>query len=140
MSMCLKRLFLKTNLLFISVFLLSGCQKDVSYTYFMQHPKALQQSIEACQNNTFSYCDDVDRAERDFNALVTERLEDPELFGLKIMQAQQLLVNLQLIYQQVEKSDPATWKAAEQAYRAQEDKVKILYAVVVGTSHSELAS
>jgi hypothetical protein len=117
----LKSLF--SAIVFLMSILLAGCQQKMSYDYFMQHPHVLKKTLEACQYKTDSYCDEANRAAEDFTALVNERIQDPELFGTKIMRAQQALSTL-----------------TKQAYDAQYEKIKILYAVIVETSQGPLAN
>lgn len=91
----------------ISILMLSSCQRQLSYDYFMQHPDELQKEYSLCQTQTMSWCDEVVRAAEDFQSLVQKRSENPEAFALEIMKAQQ---------------------------QGDQQKVRILYAVVKATS------
>ncbi len=73
----------------------------------MQHPTMLQKEYEYCQGKNTKECDIVVQAAEDFRALVQQRSNDPEAFGLQIMKAQQ---------------------------SGDEKKVKLLHAVVRATS------
>lgn len=120
-------------------FFLLGCHKEINYISLMQHPNELKTVLRECQLATYSYCDDANRAAKDFTLLINERAEDPELFGQKIMHAQQELALLSQNYLQAQQGkNKDKTKAVEQAYRAQKNKLKILYAVVLETSQSIL--
>lgn len=97
----------KIYVILLTVVLLSGCQQTLSYDYLMQHPAILQKEYVSCQVEASAQCDQVVHAAEDFRALVQQRGDNPELFGLRIMQAQQ---------------------------RGDKKKVRVLYAVVKATS------
>jgi len=88
----------------------------------MQHPLVLKQMILRCDESDLPECTDVKRAAQDFSQLINERQEDPEKFGMKIMAAQQELANLKL------------QRATSQALTEQQQKINVLYAVVVLTT------
>ena len=95
------------GVLWLTVAFLSGCQQTLSYDYLMQHPAALQKEYTNCRGEATAHCEQVVRAAEDFRSLVQQRSDNPELFGLQIMQAQQ---------------------------RGDKQKVRVLYAVVQATS------
>jgi hypothetical protein len=134
----LKQSFFLVFLTFMASFLL-GCHEEITYTYLMQHPHRLQTVLDECQHQTYSYCDEAHRAAQDFAVFVDQRAENPELFGQKIMEVQQqLALSLKNYLQVKQEGNAESIKVAEQAYHAQKDKLKILYAVVVATSQSIL--
>jgi len=134
----LKQLFFSLCITLIATFLL-GCHEEITYTYLMQHPRQLQTILDECQLQTTSYCDEVHRAAKNFAAFVNERAENPELFGQKIMRVQQQLVLLSRNYlQAMHDGNAEKIQAAKQAYHAQKNQLKILYAVIVDTSQRVL--
>jgi outer membrane murein-binding lipoprotein Lpp len=137
--MHLKNQILSISCILLSTFFLSGCSQKESYAEFMQHPQRLQAAIKNCEQKSYDYCDAARQAEQDFEALVEQRVDDPELFGQKIMQEQQLLVQLQQAFHQAQQTgDAEKLAAAEQAYRLQNEKTKTLYAVIIATSQGIL--
>jgi len=123
----------------VSFLFLSSCQKEKNYDFLMQHPDVLYKAVEICQQQNHPFCAEVSLASNDFSALVNERAEDPELFGQKIMQEQARAVNLLQIYQQTQQiGDVGKVESAARAYRAQKNKIKILYAVILATSRGAL--
>ena len=121
------------------VFLISGCHEEITYTYLMQNPHRLKVLLNECQHQTYYYCSEAHRAADDFTVFVNARTENPEGFGQQIMQEQQQLALLLKNYLQAKhEGNPENIKTAEQAYKAQKDKLKILYAVVVVTSQRVL--
>lgn len=118
---------------------LSGCHKEITYNYLMQHPHQLQKILNECHLQTHPYCDEANRAADDFTSYVDKRRENPELFGQQIMQVQQQLALLSKNDEQAkQEKNPEKIKIAEQAYQAEKEKLNILYAVVVETSQSEI--
>lgn len=91
----------------LSMLVLSGCQKPLTYGELMQRPELLQKEYEDCRGQTSTQCDEVVRAAEDFRLLVQQREEDPEAFGYRIIQAEQ---------------------------NGDEKKVRVLHAVVRATS------
>lgn len=106
--------------LFFSLFF-TGChQLPLTYEFLMQHPDIINKEFTHCQNeSTSASCDLVQQAAKDFLLLSEERANDPLAFGKKIRDAQMVLMNL---------------SPQSEAYRKQENEIKILYAVVVATS------
>ena len=87
---------------------LAGCQPhNFNYDYLMQHPDVLQKEYENCRGQSSAQCEEVVRAAEDFSLLTHQRVENAELMGLQIMQAQQA---------------------------GDEKKIKTLYAVIRATS------
>jgi len=103
----MNKIIFKMSLILLSVVLLSSCRQTLSYDYLMQHPAVLQKEYTRCRGEATAQCDQVVRAAEDFRALIQQRSDNPELFGLQIMQAQQ---------------------------RGDKQKVRMLYAVVKATS------
>jgi hypothetical protein len=120
-------------------FFLSGCHQEITYNYLMQHPSQLKKIIAKCETEAFTYCEEAYRAAEDFTALVNDHLEAPEVFGEKIMRAQQQLAILSKDYFDAKQTnDSGKLKIAEQAYQAEEEKINTFYAVIVETSQSAL--
>ncbi|MCD6039554.1 MAG: hypothetical protein K0S27_954 [Gammaproteobacteria bacterium] len=98
---------IKIFIIFGGILILSGCKPVLDYSYLMQHPDVLHKEYVRCRGQSSMQCEGVVRAAEDFRMLVQQRSENPELFGLEIMQAQQ---------------------------KGEKQKVKIFYAVVKETS------
>ncbi len=108
------------KILITIAFLLVGCsQQDLTYQYLMQHPVELERAAIRCQTSDATACDVVQHAAEDFSALINQRAKDPQLFGERILQAQEALEKLTV-------TDPA--------YHEQDAKVRVLLAVVAATS------
>lgn len=129
------------------LFSLSGCKESDTYSYLMLHPSILQQDYERCEESGFEgqNCDLVRKAGEQFALLVDERRENPETFGLKIIQAQQSLAvaadKLQLAKQNLAKApsdskNQQTVDAAEKDYHDQHLQMRILLKVIRATSFS----
>lgn len=85
---------LKWLVLFFGVFLLLGCKPKSAYLSLIQHPEELQSQLADCQgNNTSDVCKVIKRAAQDLVIFNNQRQDNPEKFGLRILQAQQTLVN-----------------------------------------------
>ena len=98
----------------------SGCkQKSLTYLDLMRHPALIQDELANCQTHVPANCDLVKRAERDYSLMNSERVENPEQFGQKILQAQQELGKMQ-----VAKADTTT----------QLEHVNAMLAIVSATS------
>ena len=112
----------KFSIFFLITLLLVSCQEPKNYDYLMQHPERLQKELAYCEGSETPNCLVVKHAADDFSMLVNESHFNPEKFGLKIIQAQQALSQM----------NPSS---AE--YRQQMQKIKIFYAVVVVTMNGE---
>ena len=80
---------IKMCVLFVSVFILSGCNENQNYDYLMEHPEQLEKAYAHCRTQPAPGCDEVVRAAEDFSSLIEQHNENPELVGLQIMRAQQ---------------------------------------------------
>lgn len=114
--------------IFIGLFvflLMSGCEKPTfSYDYLMQHPNVLQDEYQTCEQtkSTDQRCKIVKQATDDFLQLANERNQEPEVFGLKIMQVQ---IKIAELSQKPE---------SKIEYEKQNQKLASLYAVIAMTS------
>jgi hypothetical protein len=141
--------FLMSSLILIA---LSGCNKKLSYSYLMQHPDVLKQKIADCQSTDekskeeIKECEIVLYAAANMVSLINEQREDPEKFGLRILNieiaymkakeelriAQQAVIPLQHKKAMNEELQPAN-KALDQAQKSYLDKreeLRVLLAVM----------
>lgn len=128
----------------ISLSLLSfsvlGCQpKHSSYLYLLRHPDFLQEQMANCQTTQSSVCETVKKAADDYLAMNNQREENPEAFGLKILDAQRDLVDKKTALDAVKQnlSDPAEQKklpVLQEAYDAELLTVNAMLAIVASTS------
>lgn len=116
-------------------FLLTGCHRDYTYIDWMKHPKALQKAILQCQRNERPECVDVFKAAEDFLALIHQRSNDPEAFGLMLLQAEQKAAALENEIKE-DQQKGALQEAVEknQTLMKVKDQIKIGLAVVAMTS------
>jgi len=133
---------------------LSACgEEQPTYSYLMTHPTDLQHIYNGCVEKVVEAavpCETVIRAQADFTDLVNQREQDPERFGARVLQEQENKIYLKKqfeaawqAYTQVGASQPPLEKLKqmrleldkrEQAYRASEEQVKTLMAVIAATS------
>ena len=111
---------LKVILILTASSLFLGCQqKPQTYVDLIKNPELLQDKVAACHLNDTADCKMVLRAAQDYSVMNTERQENPELFGQKILQAQQELARV---------------IAAKGDVDAQREHVNAMLAVVSSTS------
>lgn len=110
--------------LFSMIIVLGGCQQNHSIDYLLEHPDVLKTELSHCENrhDVSIACENAKKADETFFALVNHRIENPEKFGLQIMQAEQQMVTL---------------KNNKQNFQNQAHQVRVLLAVVAATSHIE---
>lgn len=143
---------IRYSALFFSCALLSACETKHTYYYYMQHPDVLKNDLLQCSNESdksaerAAQCEIVDYAAEKMEALLTEEQANPELFGMRILNAQTAYANMdkQLVIanQALEKlqsghaSDTQLRAArddlykAKKAYEDQGEEIKVLLAVV----------
>lgn len=140
--------YMKHIIILAVVCLLAGCKESMNYSYLMLHPNMLHQAYAACEEASFQGqdCDLVKKAGENFAALVDQRREDPELFGHKILLAQQTVSlmadHLSETQQQLsaKPQDPTLQeqvKTMQKTYEDQQLQVKVLLAVVRSTSFGD---
>lgn len=107
--------------LMLSVLLITllGCKQNSTYLYFFRHPDVLQAELANCLKNDSPECKTVKRAANDFVVLNNQRQDNPEQFGLKILLAQEALAKLH---------------NNQEAYKAQQEQIDAMLAVVATTS------
>lgn len=118
---------------FIVLVSLAGCSHALTYDYLMLHPDLLQKKYAACEINFSVDCEMIRQAATDYTQMLREREYDPTAFGLKIMQAQQRLVDLRLTRKQAELSgDKKILEMTDEAYAAEYQKIQEFYTIVAG--------
>jgi len=133
-------------------FLLSGCNKEFSYTYLIQHPDVLSQEYADCQSaaakspERVAQCEMVNNAVSNMKTVIDQAQEDPQQFGQLILDKEAACVQTKDALQQAQQS-AASLKAKnasaveiaaaeqkvsviEQQYRKQHDEVKLMLAVL----------
>ncbi len=96
-SQCV-RTCIQCAVLFVSFFILSGCQDKSDYAYLMRHPDALEKAVMGCEANMLkatqqnSHCKMVNYAANHFTMLLFEQQQDPQTFGRKILDAEYVCV------------------------------------------------
>lgn len=136
--------FLKITLMFSGLFLLLGCKHQSTYLYLIQHPEALQTELSKChENDSADTCKIVKRAAQDLVIFNNQRQDNPEKFGLKILQAQETLAkthqNLMLAQNDLltHANDAAAQKkvaSLKDDYNNQLEQVDAMLAIVATTS------
>jgi hypothetical protein len=136
--------FLKISLMFSGLFLLLGCKHQSSYLYLIQHPETLQSELAKCRNtDSADTCKIAKRAAQDLVIFNNQRQDNPEKFGLKILQAQQTLAkthdNLTLAQNDLltHANDAAVQKkvvSLKDDYNNQLEQVNAMLAIVATTS------
>lgn len=147
----------KIVVLLLALLSLAGCNRQYSHEYLLQHPDTLQAQLANCRASTeyTDYCDMVKHTTEEFIALSSLRRDNPELFGKQVLQAEMDLGTFKDALQKARqdydalkaknaseadlKASEDKLKAAKDAYQIQLQKVKILLAVVTGTSSQELS-
>ena len=119
------------------VLLLTACQSHkFNYFYLMTHPKTLKQQVVYCRDPhetpaKQAYCETVMYAAANFMSLTDEADAHPQQFGERILKAQEKMVQMASILNEVQqqgiKEKIAT---AEKAYQEQQEEVATLLAVV----------
>lgn len=111
---------------------LMGCEPTLTYDYLMLHPDVLQEKYAACEESyQAAECDMVMQAANAYSTMLKEREYDPVEFGLKVMQAQEQLVELANMKEQANASgDQKIIKMANEAYAAEYQKIREFYAVI----------
>lgn len=136
------------------IFLMTGCwEQKPTYLYLMVHPDYLQQSYRRCVQEAMSptlQCEIIMRAQGDFTSLINQREQDPEGFGVKVLQEQANNISLKLkftkvlsAYHELDKNshDIEALKharfelgKAKDEYQLSNEKVLILMSVIAATS------
>lgn len=80
------------------MFILTGCEEKISYSYLMEHPQKLQKEVEKCEENNSATeeCKIVSYAANNVMMLINEQQADPEKFGDKLLQQQTELGELKI--------------------------------------------
>ncbi len=106
----------------------------------LQHPDVLQKKMAQCQSKETLDCKRIKAVAQEYLSLNVQRQSNPELFGKMILQGEEQLGVLKekLGVLQRESVNSASVQAelakVTDAYRAQDDKVKKLLAIVAATS------
>jgi hypothetical protein len=133
--------------------LLVGCNKaHESEQFLLTHPHELQQAIKKCRDHSeeSARCRQVNAALDKFLLIIKKRVQNPEMFGQTILDAETKLVDARLALQKArlalqdakdKHADDIALKETQkiveerrQAYRNQKQEVKELLAVVAATS------
>lgn len=145
---------LKIIIIILSSLLLMACHPSLTREYLLQHPAVLQKELSHCQNGqeTGDVCDKVIPIAEEFEKLVNEFGNNPELFGKQILAAEAKSVTLQeelqkakAAYQKMQagqgqaadteiKAAQDKIRQTEVAYQVQVNYVKVLLAVVASMS------
>jgi hypothetical protein len=81
-------------------FVMTACQKNLSFSYLVRHPSALKKEIIYCRpdhllssqdNEKIKYCQMVMVAAERLLSVLTEQQENPEKFGEKLLNLQTTL-------------------------------------------------
>lgn len=112
---------LKNIFVCCAVLFLAGCKPCQDYQCLMTHPDVLQKQVSLCVNNPRSTCEVVEKADRDFAAMVAEERQNPTGYGMKIMQQQGLVVQLE------------GSRTDKSALHAEKEKLAIMMAVAAVT-------
>lgn len=135
----------------LSALVLNGCQRNITYSYLMQHPNFLQQESLRCSiteqvvKEDAEYCKLVERAATDLMSVATSQQSEPEKFGMRIMEVEAEYVNVsftmnkarQAIHQAKQNRDKLALLAAETRFEQarkhrneKEEELAILFAVL----------
>jgi hypothetical protein len=114
--------------------LLAGCSNHLDdYPYLMTHPKELEAAASRCQADNSLDCTQVNRAAQDFFQLISQRRQNPEVFGKVILAAEADLVAADAKRDLAMVGDQSLAQLRENADE-QQQRVKVLMAVVKVTS------
>lgn len=81
--------------LMVIVPVLTGCEKELTYSDLIQQPLVLKKEVERCQsleektNDQITYCEMVMNAANYVVPFINEMQEDPEKFGQRILTTQE---------------------------------------------------
>lgn len=128
---------LKITVMTLATFALFACKQEMTYQELLRNPSVLQEKITQCENQKTAECDEVNRAGKDFFTLNTEFQQNPELFGQKVLSAQQERAKNQAALQVAEqdaKSNPQQVKTLRDNLQDQTNQINAMLAVVATTS------
>lgn len=94
--------------------LLLGCDKNKNESYYLTHPLITLKKYKQCQLTQEAYCEKVEKAYTVLSPLIAMAEQQPQRFGLDIMEAQQDLVHAQGRYD-VEPTEKNHLKRLQQA-------------------------
>jgi septal ring factor EnvC (AmiA/AmiB activator) len=125
------------TLLALSFSAISCNAGPLSYVELMRKPEVLHQEFANCQGVETARCDLVRQAAQEYEVLNTERQNNPELFGQRILLAQEEAAKLNAQLRQAQKDQQANdqnMRKMQANYAALNQKIAVMLAIVSATS------
>lgn len=124
-------------LILLMMLTLMGCKRDLTYSYFIEHPMVLKQTVESCQllneksPEEIAQCAVARDAATTLTSVISEQQADPEKFGQRVMAIEAACVQAKETMMVAKKSVDALLMQKAPAAQLQAAQVKLAAATKV---------